>query len=257
MVDGAKPKYLGQERWLRDVEDILRVSSKPRVGEQTKIAGKEVRFNQTMMLDLLRRRESGTESDGLRSRSYDGAGGGGSSELTQTEAAALRGLPGDKPGDDGPDNWSNHEVPDPIGRRIERALEHLDTAARSLRNFEEELGRILNAGARAGERPSQIGAGPCHACGRDVPGTAADRLRSSYCDRAADLLWSGCYRIWLERGRPDRMAFERWVQGEIIVRREALAAESSTAGGQGFYAVSEIDALIASGSLPSQRKEAS
>lgn len=45
------------------------------------------------------------------------------------------------------------------------------------------------------------GSGRCNACGRDVPGTANDRLRSGWC--------SGCKRAYERAGFPDRAAFER------------------------------------------------
>lgn len=47
----------------------------------------------------------------------------------------------------------------------------------------------------------QPGAGPCNACGRDVPGTATDRLRSGWCD--------SCRKAYDRAGYPDRAAFER------------------------------------------------
>ena len=121
-------KYAGQERWERDMLDIRRVTDSPRVGDGTKIAGKAVKFDFVLLHDLLRRRENGTENDGLRSRSYDG-GGGGNSELTQTEAAALRGLPDKSRDDEGNplrDDWARHVQLDPVGRQIEDAFAQLD-----------------------------------------------------------------------------------------------------------------------------------
>lgn len=47
----------------------------------------------------------------------------------------------------------------------------------------------------------QPGAGPCNACGRDVPGTATDRLRAAWCD--------ACRKAWERAGYPDRAQFER------------------------------------------------
>ena len=237
-----RKKFAGQDRWLRDLGDIQRVTDHPRVGRDTRIDGAAVRFDQKMLLDLLRRREAGTEIDGLRSRRYDGGGSGGNSELTQTEAAALRGLPGDDEDDDRKDDWRFHVQPDPVGELIEEALAELDIAARALRKFEDKLGRILNAGD--GRRGRQSSLGQCQACGRDVPGTTIDRLRSGYCDRVAGPpvgpAWSGCYRRWRDQGSPDRLRFEMWVQAQV----EAL--------GSG-YQVDEIDGLQAAGVLPGGR----
>lgn len=51
---------------------------------------------------------------------------------------------------------------------------------------------------RAVRRP---GSGTCAACGRDVPGTESDRLRSGWC--------KACEMAWVRAERPDRAAFER------------------------------------------------
>lgn len=69
-----------------------------------------------------------------------------------------------------------------------------------------------------------LGAGPCLACARDVPGTskhdaytdergiereaqAEDRLKAGYCE--AD------YRLWKRHDSPDRTPFEHWVRAQI------------------------------------------
>lgn len=255
-----RKKYPGEERRLRDLGDILRVASAPRVGNGARVNGQPVKLNEALVLDLLRRREAGTENDGLRSRSYDPtrAGGGGGVKpvlneetgeweypvssaqpgSTLVESAALRGLPGAD--DDRKDDWRRHEQPDPVGQLIEECLAEFDTMARASRRFEVKLMRILNAGD--GRRGRQSSLGQCQACGRDVPGTSVDRLRSGYCDRVAGPpvgpAWSGCYRMWIDQGRPDRVRFEQWVQGEI------------NGDGPG-YGVHELDALVANGTLPS------
>lgn len=248
MTDHRK-KYPGEDRWLRDLEDVKRVTSVPRVGMTASIDGKPVKFGEAMVLDLLRRREAGTENDSLRSRRYDAGGAGGNSELTQTETAALRGLPGDDETDDAKDDWRYHEQPDPVGKLIEEALAEFDAMARASRKFEVKLMRILNAAD--GRRGRQSSLGQCQACGRDVPGSSVDRLRSGYCDRVAGPpvgpAWSGCYRKWCDQGRPDRVAFETWVASQLEIDGEIHENLRATRAG---YAVDEITALQANGTLP-------
>lgn len=233
-------KYTGQERWTRDLLDILRITSKPSCGRDMKIGDQDLRFDETMLIDLLRRRESGTENDSLRSRAYDQGGGGGSSELTQTEAAALSGLPND---DESRDDWRRHVQPDPIGKHIEEALEYLDRAASSLRKFEQKLGLILNAGMGTEGRVNR--AGRCEVCERPVAGTDRDMLhRGRYC--------GACNKDWQRCGRPHELAERHWQ----IERRGKLAAEGklwSQDGKVTFYEVSEIDHLQATGVLPTPR----
>lgn len=231
-------KYTGQERWTRNLLDIVRITHKPSCGQDMRIGDKELRFDQTMLFDLLRRREAGTENDSLRSRAYDQGGGGGSSELTQTEAAALRGLP--EAGSEAKDDWRRHHQPDPIGKHIEEALEHFDKAAFHLRKFEQKLGLILNAGM--GTEGHVNRAGRCEVCERPVAGTDRDLLhRGRYC--------GACNKDWQRSGRPHELAERHW-QTE---RREKLGAEGklwSQDGKATFYGVDEIAALQASGSLP-------
>lgn len=246
-----RKKFMGEDRWLRDLGDIQRVTDHPLVGKDTRIDGSLVRFDQKMLLDLLRRREAGTENDSLRSRRYDGGGGGGNSSDTQTEAAALRGLPEDAESAElaghevRPDDWRYSDQPDPVGMLIEEALAEFDVMARAARKFEVKLMRILNAGD--GRRGRQSSLGQCQACGRDVPGTTIDRLRSGYCDRVAGPPvgppWSGCYRKWVDQGRPDRPRFEVWVKAQVT----ELADSSDDGPG---YRVAEIHTLQASGVLP-------
>lgn len=231
-------KYTGQERWTRNLLDIVRITHKPSCGQDMRIGDKELRFDQTMLIDLLRRREAGTENDSLRSRAYDQGGGGGSSELTQTEAAALSGLP--EAGSDAKDDWRRHHQPDPIGKHIEEALAAFDVAAASLRTFERKLGIILNAGA--GIEGRQNLASQCSVCERPVAGTDRDFLhRARYC--------GACNKDWQRAGKPHEVAELQWA----AARRESLAVAGklwSQSGKVTFYETDEIEALQAAGSLP-------
>lgn len=279
MVDRAQ-----QERRLNDLDDIRRVTSSPKVGEHTKIKGKPVHFDRAMLAELLRRREVSTENDGIRSRDYDPTRDSSSganlatfndetgeweiltvatSENTLVEGAALRGLSETEPAqwvtnEHGQkvrvENWRGHDQPDPVGKLAEKALEQLDIMARAARTFEKTLAKILNAGELADkDRKSQ---GVCGGCKRPVPHVGlsidVDRLVSGYCDRVAGPAWSGCYRHWLGQGRPDRPAFERWVQDEMLALAEA-ENEERLADGPG-YQVDEIDRLVANGTLPEKRE---
>lgn len=185
MVKRGK-KYAGQERWENDLLDILRVTSSPRVGEdgngkRITIGGKPVQFDLVLLLDLMRRRESGVENDGLRSRSYDGGGSGGNSELTQTERAALRGLPDKSRDDEGNplrDDWSKHVQRDPVGRQLEEAFDHLARLAIEARAFEKKVEVILNADSRAKEEIDKSSF--CAACGTLITGAGHDKRRAGY-----------------------------------------------------------------------------
>lgn len=278
MVDKAQ-----LQRWTNDLDDIRRVTTSPRVGEATTIKGKPVHFDKFMLTELLRRREVSTESDGLRSRDYDPTRDTSSgadvatfneetgvweiltvtpSENTQTESAALRGLSDKDPAvwvvnEHGQkvrvENWRGHDIPDPVMALTDKALEQIDIMARASRTLEKTLAKILNAGELADkDRKSQ---GVCGACSRPVPhiglSVDTDRLVSGYCDRVGGPAWSGCYRKWLDQGRPDRPSFERWVQNEILAMQEA-EHEATLKAGPG-YSVDEIEAMQAGGTLPQQR----
>ena len=112
---------------------------------------------------------------------------------------------------------------DPQQQAGERLYEALGMAHKQARTVRRMLTftRYVSDGRRGRESVIQ----QCQACHRDVSGAAGDRLRSGYCDRVAGPPWSGCYRHWLDMGRPDRPGFERWVQGEVErVKLEAVAA---------------------------------
>ena len=157
-----------------------------------------------LLADLQRRREATNQPDGFKSGNY-GSGG----ENTSTESAALSGLPDD---DDAKDDWRRHTRPDFIGDNVERALAHLDVATKALRDFDRCLQPVLHAAdAKIGRR---LSIGMCQACGRDVPGTENDRLKSGYCTSVRGVDPSGCYEEWIREGRPDRLRYEQRVKAE-------------------------------------------
>lgn len=249
-IEGTK-KYQGQERWTRELDDIIRITDKPSVGKATRIEGEAVMFDLTMLLDILRRREQGTENDGLRSRSYDGGGGAGNSELTATERAALRGLP-----DDGEaqwvtnesgqrvrrEDWRRHEQPDPVGKTIEECLEALYAAAQALRKFEKKLGLVLNVDANLKGHQNAVAC--CTVCDRPVAGTDRDLLhRGRYC--------GACNKAWERADKPREVAETQWA----AARRFELDTDGklwSQIGKKTFITVDELDSLVASGALPAK-----
>lgn len=161
-----------------------------------------------VLADLQRRREATAQADGFKSGNY-GSGG----ESTSTESAALSGLPDD---DDARDDWRRHTRPDYIGGNIEKALAKLDEATLALRACDRFLQPVLHAAdAKQGRR---LSIGICNACGRDVPGTSNDRLKSGYCTSVKGIDPSGCYEQWIGEGRPDRLRFEQVVKtGSALV----------------------------------------
>lgn len=194
-----------------------------------------------LLAALQRRREATAQADGHKS-GHQGSGGG---ELTSTESAALRGLPdGDDHGRGDPDDWSKHIRPDFISLQVEKVLEQFDIATKALREMDRQLKPILNAADVKQGRRSSIG--QCNACGRDVPGTEQDRLKSGYCTSVSSplVVWSGCYERWIRAERPDRLRFESEIRQQVSARK----AEIERTG----YGVDEIDHLVANGTLPAK-----
>lgn len=252
---GDAEKYAGQKRWRRDVADIRRIAEKPAVGQSAKINGKAVAFDTWMIDDLLRRREYSTENDGMRGIAYDGGPAGGHSESSPVEAAALAGLPEDAEQAEiagrevKPDDWHDHVRPDPVGRQLEKCLDHLSEAARHMRKFEKLAAVVFNAEALMKER--QPLTEKCVVCDRPVAGTDRDLLhRARYC--------TACNSAWKRAGSPHEIEETRWAQG----RRQDLEAAGklwtqsghtfTSADGNG-YRVDELDALVATGTLPTGR----
>lgn len=182
-------------------------------------------FDVLTIAEILRRGERAAIPDGLNPVSLEG--GGGQSESTSVESAALRGL-----GEDGPDNWNMHIQPDPIGEHIAEIVQRLDEVFDNTKILDKRRQAVIHsADGRKGRQPT---IGYCEACHRVVPGSDADRLRSGYCDRVSGVPWSGCYRMWIDQGRPDRLGFERWVASQMAIRAEEMTraeAEARHAGG--------------------------
>lgn len=104
--------------------------------------------------------------------------------LTPLEAAALH-----------PHGYTN------IDHDLAKAMHHTWTGTHLTTTL---LTRILAHAdpTSAGRTIRHTGTGPCLACGRDVPGTAVDRLRGGWCD--------ACRKAWDRAGRPpDRPAWAR------------------------------------------------
>lgn len=208
----TKPKLSGgMERRWRDVERADSIIAK---------------VTPEVLADLHRRRQASAQADGFKSGNL-GSGG----VATSTESAALSGLP-DDPNED--DDWRKHQRKDFIGDSIESAIAQLDVATRALREYDRLINPVLNAADAFKERKSSVG--PCHGCGRTVPGTPNDRLKSGYCTSVKDVPWSGCYERWISDGRPDRPRFESVMRD--LSRRTG-------------YEVDELDHLVATGVLPS------
>lgn len=97
-------------------------------------------------------------------------------------------------------------------RDAEVALVLADQAFDALRSAADAVRRLLPASqseveSMRGRQTSTAGA--CVACGRDVSGSARDRLRAGFCD--------ACRKAWEREGKPDRAAF--------IARRRAAQAD--------------------------------
>ena len=134
------------------------------------------------LLELLRRDEETAEVDGYGSGASDG---GRSSDISRpTETAAL----------------STYVARDEVHLVVEQVCAEMSELHGLARRMGRSVEALFNAGDKMRGRVSSLG-GMCQACGREVAGTDADRLRSGYCH--AD------YARWLRAGRPDRPAFER------------------------------------------------
>ena len=179
------------------------------------------KFDVDTLVEIMRRGERAAIPDGHKARGGDG-GRVGSSDTTSVESAALRGLSQDDQAqwvenDAGQlvraENWTRHIQADPIGDAIEDIFQRLDEVIDIAKILDKKRQVVIHSAD--GRRGRESTLTQCQACGRDVPGTEVDRLRSGYCESVAGLLWSGCYRKWVGQERPDRLAFERWVGDEL------------------------------------------
>lgn len=157
------------DRMVRDIERSLKTLNK---------------LTPALVADLVRR--GGTRATPERSQSNGPRGKGTHSDPTL--AAVVRKLSG---------NSSSDPIFDAV-RSIALALDdiakqcqHIDDAVRFATNADTKESTIVY----------------CQACGREIAGTPADRVRSGYCQ--AD------YQRWLRAGRPYRATFEAQVQQEF------------------------------------------
>ena len=139
--------------------------------------------------------------DGMRGREYQptSSGGGGSA----VESTALFGL-----NEDNSDDWSRHNLPDPMGDEARGAFTDLEELSKLAQRIIYRLGFIEHAAEIRGRQSSL--AGECQRCHRPVAGTTADPFRHAYC--------GACAQAWYRAGRPDRFAFEsEWarVEGQV------------------------------------------
>jgi hypothetical protein len=178
--------------------------------------------------EILKRGECSSVPDGMRGES-DGTGG--PSTATSVESSALYGLPGDVGSDyeEKPDDWDGHIPHDPTGLSIIEIWGRIDEVVSICKILDKRRQVVIHSGDGRRARKSKVGY--CSACGRLVIGEDNDRLRSGYCDRvsAEAAPWSGCYRLWDEQHRPDRLGFENWVKSQMAIQAEQRARDDAEA----------------------------
>ncbi len=175
--------------------------------------------------EILRRGEFVAGADGMRG---EADGTGGPDKTTSVESAALYGLPGDREEDvDNPDNWNDHIPYDRMGDTIVETVARLDEVVSLAKILDKNRQVIIHAADGRRARPQKVG--HCQACGRLVIGEGNERLRSGYCDYTSDpeVLWSGCYRRYVDQKRPDRLGFERWVASQMALQAEQRARDDA------------------------------
>lgn len=98
---------------------------------------------------------------------------------------------------------SKHLESDPVYAAVKSMAANLRAMADLAVSIEQSARFVLEVKERAKE--SQVV--QCEACGREVAGTANDRLRSGYCTKD--------YMRWLRAGKPYRMSFEIEVRNSL------------------------------------------
>jgi hypothetical protein len=98
---------------------------------------------------------------------------------------------------------SKHPEHDPVYAAVKAMAVNLSKMADLAVSIEQSARFVLEVKERAKE--SQVV--QCEACGREVAGTANDRLRSGYCARH--------YTAWLRAGKPYRMTFEMSIKDSL------------------------------------------
>lgn len=149
------------------------------------------------LADLDRRGRFVADPDGFPARTMSDGMPSGSSALTSVERGAeARGF--------------GQPEPDSVGDAIRSVFDALRQMSVLADKMLHSVGYVDHVASKSEGRVSSL-AGDCQACGRDVAGTQADRMRASYCQ--------ACYRAWLRDGKPERAPWE--------VRRMAELAASA------------------------------
>lgn len=126
----------------------------------------------------------------------DGYGGGSSgvavstSDVSNSVLATVAARGGGNEDAGTPDTWPPFD--DPMIRQVEELFEHLGAAVTHASSIRRIRRRIEDAVGPIGRTSSLQG--ECLCCGREVAGTATDRLRGGYCD--------ACRKAWERDGRP-------------------------------------------------------
>lgn len=128
---------------------------------------------------LIRRNRLSALPDGHKTRTLSDGQPSGTNTSTTVEAAA-------------------EALLDPAHLPDDTTRSHIDAFFAALAETEKAANRVmqhLNVIRRLATIREYKSGGMCRCCGRDVPGTETDRLRSLYCH--------ACHRAWLRAGRPD------------------------------------------------------
>jgi hypothetical protein len=166
-------------------------------------------FDLANLADLLRRGEEDNTVDGYRASTRP-TGVPGRWAGSSTEAAVF-------------DRQEQHER-DPIGRALDEMWATLQECCAGLKRVHHLRQVVVHAGDKLKGR--QISVGVCGACGRTVPGEAADarkgeKLRAGYCPR--------CYVAWRRFAR--RCSKEGLDASHVVFRAQRRAVAERAEGG--------------------------
>lgn len=152
--------------------------------------------------ELLRRAQLSAIPDGYSPSTGAGAGRGASTNTPTEGGMFARTGFGRTPDDEErgihePDDPEAGYHPDPVRKAADRIFRTLAETWAALRQLDRDRRYVLSVGDAAGRGVDVLARGGiCQACGREVAGTEADRLRAGLCDTD--------YRAWLREGRPDK-----------------------------------------------------
>jgi len=173
------------ERYMADLEEVRETLAKITAADLARIV-------QSIKMRTI--------ADGFKSGGFS-VGGGGSSESTPTEQAALRGLPDDEKRED---DWRFHSQLDPVRDASVELLAYFLGIVSYAELVKKRHAYLRHTGEALRGRVTTLD--QCMACLRDVSGVGDDRIRAGFC--------SSDYKAWLRAGRPDRMAFITSVQSK-------------------------------------------